>query len=64
MKSTIKSVLLSVALFTTFYLLGSFYSASFDISTWTQVIRGVVSFFGGVIAIFGGIIYKFSITKF
>ena len=45
-----KHVLPFLALFLVSYLLGAFYSVSFDISKWQQMTRLTVVIFGGLIS--------------
>lgn len=52
--TTVRAVLglfVGGATFTLFYLLGSFWQASFDIAEWDGIVRGIVAIFGGVLAL-------------
>ncbi len=55
----IVAIFISAFAFAFFYLLGSFYSASFKIQVWTEFTRFCISFIGGIFAILsGGIFYN------
>ncbi len=41
------------------YLMGCFYSNSFNIKDWSEVSRGCIAFFGGALSImFGGFLFS------
>jgi hypothetical protein len=46
----IKTVFCTLLTFGLFYLLGAFYSASFNISDWTKDSRFGISLFGGMVS--------------
>ena len=49
-KNFIYSTLIGAFVFVLFYLLGSFFSVSFDISKWTDGTRFIICYFGGFIS--------------
>jgi hypothetical protein len=55
-KNFIFSTLIGAFVFALFYLLGSFYSVSFNISKWDFATIGFISAIGGISAIFSMII--------
>jgi hypothetical protein len=55
-KNFIYSTLIGVFVFALFYLLGSFYSVSFDISKWTLETKGFISVIVGMFALFSFVI--------
>ncbi len=55
-KNFIFSTLIGAFVFGLFYLLGSFYSVSFNLSKWTFGTIGFISIIGGIFAIFSMII--------
>ena len=57
MKKIIKSVLVMLFVFTIFYLIGAFFSVSFDISKWEPGCRFFVSMFGGAFSVFSFVFY-------
>jgi uncharacterized membrane protein YqhA len=50
MKKLKKHIIPFIVMFLAVYLLGAFYSISFDISKWTQMTRFLVVIFGGLIS--------------
>lgn len=48
----IKSIFLAFLTFSLFYLIGSFFATTFDISKWSDSERFVISMFGGFISMF------------
>lgn len=48
MKEILFRLLMGLIGFIVIYLLGSFYSATFNINNWNEAIRFVVSLFGGL----------------
>ena len=59
MKTILKAVLILLSIFSVFYLLGAFYSASLIISQWNVTTRFFVSLFGGLISILSTIVFLF-----
>lgn len=54
----LKTIFISIILFAFIYLFGCFYSATFDISKWTESVRFVVVLFGAFAFIITGIVIK------
>jgi hypothetical protein len=55
-KNFIFSTLIGAFVFALFYLLGSFYSVSFNISRWTTETKGLVVVIGGMFALISFVI--------
>jgi len=55
-KNFIFSTLIGAFVFALFYLLGSFYSVSFNISKWTLETKDFISVIGGMFALFSFVI--------
>jgi hypothetical protein len=55
-KNFIFSTLVCAFIFALFYLLGSFYSVSFDVSKWTIETKGLVVTLGGMFALISFVI--------
>ena len=53
MKALLFGVLGFVSVFSVCYLLGSFYSASFYITEWSDNARAAVAFVGGMLSVLG-----------
>jgi hypothetical protein len=58
MKDLIIRLLIGAISFLLIYLLGAFYSKTFDISKWTELIRGITGFFGGFALALSQYLYK------
>jgi len=55
----LKSLFVLLSAFLFFYLLGSFYSADFDIKSWTPFTRYCISFLGGISSLIFSFLYCF-----
>lgn len=55
----IKSLLVAFFVFTFFYLIGSFYSADFNIKNWTELTRFAISFFGAMFCVASFLVFYF-----
>jgi hypothetical protein len=55
-KNFIYSTLIGAFVFALFYLIGSFYSVSFNISKWTFETKGFISTIGGIFALISFVI--------
>jgi hypothetical protein len=64
MLKLLKSFGLTLFIFSIIYLLGSFYSLSFDISKWNENTRSIVSVMGGFFSLLFGLIYYASKSEF
>lgn len=57
MKKFILATILGIYAFALWYIIGSFYSTTFDISKWTIETRAVISMFGGLTSFVSIVIY-------
>lgn len=55
----IKSIIFLLSVFLFFYLIGSFYSVSFDIKLWTEFTRFTIVLIGSIASSMSGIMYYF-----
>jgi hypothetical protein len=63
-KNFIFATLIGVFVFTLFYLIGAFYSVSFNISKWTEETRNFISVFGGMFGLISFVIaFLFNVNK-
>ena len=57
MKKFILSTILGIYTFALWYIIGSFYSTTFDIIKWSVETRAVISMFGGLTSFVSIVIY-------
>lgn len=63
-KNLIFATLIGAFVFALFYLIGSFYSVSFNISKWTSETRNFISVFGGMFGLISFVIaFLFNVNK-